>query len=653
MEISSLSSKALLYLILAVASSLLLHIEYLPYWVLFLAIGVLLWRYFIYSGKLKFPNAIFKGLLVLVGFYGVYYSYGLSLSIEAAVTLLVAGLALKPLEVESKRDSYVLIFLCYFVQSQHLLFEQGPISFAFVLVCLFLTLLAQVVVNQSREAKTPLSITGKMFLLSLPLTVFLFFILPRVGPFWALNISTKSGVIGLSESMSPGDISDLAKSDELAFRVAFDGNVPPVNERYWRALILDYYDGETWSTHYSSEINWKVGTIKDIARYQYQIISEAHENRWLFSLENSVPLQKGVGVSEDGLIRSKYKVLNQFQYKAISIDNKAYPHKTLSALQRQAYLQLPKKLNPKTRELANYLYQSAKDEAHFISLLANYYMEKPFVYTLSPGVSDGEHRVDDFLFREFKGFCAHYAGSAVYLIRSAGVPARIVMGYMGAEKNEVGNYYSVYQYDAHAWVEVWDKQRGWIRIDPTSWVSPIRIEQGIAQAAENEFVGFKSESRMLKTLRHQLQALNYYWNDWMLAYKGDKQQEFMDALLGERNPLEYALIITVAFIGVLIFLFLVVLSAQIFNRQPLHLILFKRYLSALKQAGIQVEQSMTLSEIEARVSSSYPCLLEKSSLVTTYLEACLYQKESSVISTEDEKKIKSLIRAIARYKKNN
>lgn len=652
MQINVLSQRALFFLFLSVLLALFLHYEFLPVWVLVLSPVVIFWRYAIYKGKVKPPNAIYKMLLVFGGFYGVFFSYGLSLTIESAVTLLVAGLALKPLEVQSKRDSYVLIFLCYFVQSQHFLFDQGPIAFILVLVCLFFTLLAQVVVNQSEQSNSHFRIVTKIFLLSIPFMVLLFFILPRLGPLWSLNISTKSGVVGLSNSMSPGDISELGKSDELAFRVKFEGDAPPMNERYWRALVLDYYSGETWETRYSTQTDWskRAGVSRD-ETYEYEVISEAHEQRWLFALAGSVPLQPNIGVTEDGLLTNKYKALNTFQYRAEAPLNQSNANLNLQAdrafllaLERQAYLQLPDKSNnKKAQSLARRIGADAQGEQEILDGFSEFFKSQLFSYTLSPGALDSDSRIDEFLFDSQSGFCAHYSGSLVYLLRSAGVPARVVLGYLGGVKNSIGDYYSVYQYDAHAWVEMWVEDQGWLRIDPTGWVSPERVESGIEQAVKKEFVGFKTTSKWIRDMRQQLQALNFYWNDWMLNYKGDRQQKILDSIFGKRDALSLFLTMSGMILGLLALLFLAVMGGSLLKKEPPQARFVKVYFKRLRSLGLDINESMTFIQIEDALVKRYPASKREARNLTNNLNRVFFRVDEIDFDKAKHKQNRALL----------
>jgi transglutaminase-like putative cysteine protease len=663
MQSNRLNSTAILYLFISVVIAHFLHRDFLPNWELVLVGVILGWRYSIFKGKINQPSAWVKLLLVCGGFYGIYYTYGFALSIESAVALLVTSLALKPLEVQTKRDSYVLIFLCILVQGQHFLFEQGPLAYLFVLVSLFSTLCALVVVNQSSQSNAQITTASKIFLLSIPLTVLLFFILPRLSPLWSVNMTTKAGLVGLSDSMSPGDISELGRSDELAFRVSFNNKIPPVNQRYWRALVLDNYDGEKWRANYRPKKNWpaKASDMKSFDpefSYDYEVITEAHEEKWLFALEGSKPRQKDIAVQDDGLLINRFKAISKFQYKAeapvfnqtsgAGLENiQAYfsfnEKSTLSALQKKVYLQLPKGLNKRTKELAVKLANDSEGDLEFVKSLADYYLSNPFSYTLSPGEARSDDRVDEFLFDKKIGFCAHYAGSAVYLLRSAGIPARVVLGYLGGERNPVGDYYSVYQYDAHAWVEVWIKHRGWLRIDPTGWVSPERVEMGIEQAINDEFVGFKSQFKWLNKMRHQFQAFNYLWNDLMLGYKDDSQQAILDSFFGNRDSLTWGFIISGLMIAIMALVFLVVMMAGGSSKQSVHYRLLANYVYRLNKIGLDVNTSMSFIEIEKAVVLKYPQAAYGVSLITAHLNQALYANITSDLDKEIRAKYKKIM----------
>jgi transglutaminase-like putative cysteine protease len=647
-----LKQGTLLSIFVALFFSVLLHSGDIPTWTVMVPCLVMVWRYFAFKRRVQLPNAWVKGVLVVGGFAGVFVSHSAQVSIEAMITLLVAGVGLKPLEVQKQSDSYVLVFLCFLLQGMHFLFEDTPLHYFYVLLCFLLTIWALIMVNQNADSSSSGSVlkysanfATRLFLLSLPLTVFLFFVLPRLGPLWSLNISTKTSVVGLSESMSPGDVSRLGQSDELAFRVTFDGDVPPMSERYWRAIILDRYDGVKWTRYHKPLVNWSIPVVKD-SIYKYEIIAQPHDKRWLFSMSNPSSDDAGVGLAEDGTLVRRSKMIGVYQYSASS--NGGYiAQDKLSWMERQVYLQTPVGLNVKAQQLAAEIAADSGDVFEVIDRFKRYFFDESFFYTLSPGELSTDSRIDEFLFESKKGFCAHYAGAFVFMMRTLGVPARVVAGYQGGEKNEVADYYSVYQYDAHAWAEVWLEGKGWYRVDPTGWVSPERVEQGIEQAVAEEFTGFKSQSEFIRQMRAQMQALNFYWQDWMLSYKGENQQKLLSSIMGNRSPIEMFVIIALGFgitIG-LIFVFLFWRSGIKRNRmQKLH----NYWLKRLEKKEIQVHSSDSFSELAAK-TSAFDRSVQTSVLdLKCKLEALLYQRNQCDLSVVQYLLIRRMIRIVTR-----
>ena len=659
----SLGPKALLFLAVNLILALLLHVERLPIWIIGTAIAVLVWRYFIYLGRVASPHWLIKGALVSSGFIGIYLTYGWQPSIEAMVSLLVVGLVLKPLEVEATNESYLLIFLCYLLIALNFLFDQSPLGYIWVMILLILTLATQVAVNLGSEKPEENNIAGHpfgkilgqaslIFLKSIPLALFLFFILPRLGPLWSMNISTQAGTIGLSNSMSPGDIAELGKSDELAFTVRFLEGDPDPQELYWRALVLDYFDGEQWSQRYRPDIDWPpfdgVSNNNGSNNISYEVILQPHDETWLYALGVSRPVTEGIGISEDGRLVAKKKLRSQTLYKANAQLNNSMGKAGLTRKESKHYLQLPALGNLKSREFAQALKSTHKGSLEFARALKQYISENEFYYTLSPGTLSSDSTIDEFLFETQKGFCAHFAGSVVYLMRSVGIPARVVLGYQGAEENPVAGYYSVYQYNAHAWVEIWVEGLGWLRIDPTAWISPERIEQGVESALKNEFVGFSSGSSWLGSIRNQMHALNYYWNDWMLSYKGDAQQKFITDLFGDRDQAQMIGIYVASFFALIGAVFLTLLfdfkRVKLNNGQKL----IKRYRLALESKGYELKDAMSIKQISQLVLTTSPHLAKDINWVREQIEVSLYMDQGSHFSKAEYRKITISIKKLSR-----
>jgi hypothetical protein len=155
-----------------------------------------------------------------------------------------------------------------------------------------------------------------------------------------------------------------------------------------------------------------------------------------------------------------------------------------------------------------------------------------YVYTLTPPAL-GRNSVDEFLFDTRQGFCEHYSSAFVFLMRALGLPARIVTGYQGGELNPVDGFMTVRQSDAHAWTEVWLSGQGWVRVDPTGVVAPVRIDrgaEGVARPGGAALQGMGAGMSWLRTLRYNWEAVHNGWNQWVLSYSQERQRALIERL---------------------------------------------------------------------------------------------------------------------------
>ena len=170
--------------------------------------------------------------------------------IDAGTALLIVMAGMKLLETQTVRDLTVIVFLSYFALFAAFLYNQSLLRLPYMIVTAWLLTVTLMRIHQttaSMSVREAAGITGKMFAQSLPLAILLFLLFPRLpGQFWAVMPARGEAMTGLSDEMSPGDVSDLSISSELAFRVKFVGALPPARERYWRGPVLHDFDGRTW-----------------------------------------------------------------------------------------------------------------------------------------------------------------------------------------------------------------------------------------------------------------------------------------------------------------------------------------------------------------------------------------------------------------------
>lgn len=554
---------ALPWLISALILAAIPHFSSLPPWLIILVIGIVLGKLVTLQFPRLKPGRLVIFLLTLGALAGIQLQYATIFGPTAGTSLLIIMLFLKLLETKTHRDGMVAVIMTYFLIIAHFLNHQSiPTALYMLLVIAFITLVL-ISLNQGPGIvpwRDKLRLTGPLMVYSLPLMILLFVLFPRIpGPLWALPADTFSAKTGLSEEMSPGQISKLTFSNEVAFRVKFHGEQPPPHQRYWRALVFWEYDGRTWRpgrNHYSGPNPPSApGYTTRGQPFEYTVTLEPHQQRWLFALDIPV-LDDYATVSgtyqlsiDDSLqLLSSRRVISLSQYRLRSYAD--YRLETsLDPVHRVRALQLPVNRNPKSLELAQRWQAETGRRPEAIVAKALQLFNREFTYTLQP-TQLGVHAVDEFIFDTQRGFCEHFAGSFVFLMRAAGIPARVVAGYLGGEINPMGDYMLVRQADAHAWAEVWLENRGWMRVDPTSAVSPLRIEHNLDAALperENSRFQLRQGAAALAKLRLAVDSINNRWNQWVLGYTHETQKLFMSRLgLENSRPGNLVILLTIA-----------------------------------------------------------------------------------------------------------
>jgi transglutaminase-like putative cysteine protease len=480
------------------------------------------------------------------------------------------------LEMHARRDLYVVIFLCFFLVLTNFFYAQG-IGTALFTVAAVLALLTTQISFQFTGAvpslRARLALAGRMLLFAAPLAVALFFIFPRLGgPLWGMPGSGGSGgKSGLSERMAPGQMSNLAMSDEPAFRVRFDGAVPDKADLYWRGLVLDAFDGAAWTRGGAPATGGNVALRVLGAPVRYELTLEPSDTRWLFTLDMPGHLPEIDGyrsaVSPQLELSSDRAPEGLVRYAMTS-----YPRYTLDGdaalADHNRWLLLPYGYNPQALA-AGLALRKLADPVERANTVLRQFRAQPYSYTLQPPLL-GRHSVDEFLYRTRAGFCEHYSGAFVFLMRAAGVPARVVTGYQGGERNPLDGYVTVRQSDAHAWAEIWVAGRGWLRVDPTAAVAPERVRQNLAAAVErpapfgiDALRGLSlfqaGENALLSRLRNAIGAVNNGWNQWVLNYSPQRQAGLMQDLQSLLADWRFAVMASLAV--------LVLLLARIFYRR--------------------------------------------------------------------------------------
>jgi len=515
------------------------HFLNLPIWVSVIVLLALGWRCLQNLDKVRqLPKWVLIPL-VFFGGIGVFAEYWTIVGRDAGLALLTVMTSFKFLESRRHRDLLILVFLSYFLIATHFLFSQSIFTAGLMFATLIVITATLITINQREEKVDVRQLVGsstRLVLLSVPLMLILFVLVPRVpGPLWGISSEQRGGVTGLSDHMSPGKISNLIRSNKVAFRVDFEDKIPDQNQLYWRGPVMARYNGYRWYQSRRQVLNRLNLTVSEPS-IKYTVTLEPNGENWLLPLDIPIRLIPDAFMTADFQLVSNKKINDLLRYTMES--RVVYEVGTNESPDYLATtLEYPDNLNPKTIALGRSLAQRFNRSEDIINELLKRFREQEYVYTLRPPVL-GDNSVDEFLFETRRGFCEHYASSFALLMRAAGIPTRVVTGYQGGEYNEVGNYLIVRQSDAHAWTEVWIENKGWIRVDPTAAVSPSRIEQGLDDALADEGSVFRIGNRnpIFGNLLFSWDNLQHGWNDWVINYDQRKQQNFLSKLeLGIEN----------------------------------------------------------------------------------------------------------------------
>ena len=640
---------------------------YLPLWLIPVMLVATAWRLKALKTGAEQPNPLIKFSLVALGILGLIAS-GLKFpSLEAMSALLLLSFAFKSLEVVNRRDALVVIFIGYFLVALYFLYTQSMLAALYGVVSLVVLTGTLIAVQQSVAAFSTahaisfnLRLAVFMLLQCLPLMVGIFVLAPRLQPLWTLPVMANQAKTGISDHMAPGDIEQLSKSSDLAFRVSFKHKVPSKNELYWRGLVLNYFDGREWRQF---EEQYDLPYLKNFIHqqyafqpqqlwvggdaFEYEAIYEKTGQPWLFTLTPTVKTGIDTLAAADYRIMADQPLQAPFLLKATAYSHAARDKELAPAI-KQLALQLPLAGNQRTRELASQLFNEAQqDETAYIQKVLNRYQQQQFAYTLRPPALGDTDTIDSFLFDAKRGFCAHYAGSFVFLMRAVGIPARVVVGYQGGEWNERGDYLAVHQYDAHAWAEVWQADKGWIQMDPTTMVAPERIEQGLEAAVrtegsflEGQFLNIRSIP-WLNALRQKIDATQYGWQRWVLGYDHESQSSLFKALFGDMSVTRMAALVTGLIAAVTLLWVLVLGLARKRSHEALEHQLYRQFCALLAKQGVERPIGLAPGPFAQQAISALPAQADLITEFTQRYETLCYVPHTD--STQIIRRLKQLL----------
>ncbi|MCE9661456.1 MAG: DUF3488 and transglutaminase-like domain-containing protein [Burkholderiales bacterium] len=532
-----------LFLLAVIAWTVLPHASHLPAWTIALTAVVLLWRgrLAIESGALPSKWVLLSVLTAAIGL--TYWTYGGLLGKEPGVTLAVALMALKTLELRARRDAFVVFFLGFFIILTHFLYSQSLPVAAAMLISIWGLLTALVLAHMpvgQPSLRQAGGLAARTALLGAPVMALLFVLFPRIGPLWGVpqdGISTT----GLSNTMRMGSMTEVARDESVAMRIRFEGRAPSPAEMYFRGPVLTRFDGLEWRPlglpFAPAGVPDRVPVLKPIGdpvRYEATLEPLRVASVPLLEATTEIAPVEGFRISR----REDLQWLGERPiYERIRVRAEAYPRFALSAARRsgeiQESLELPPGFNPRTLAWTRALRAEPTnrniDATAFANLVMSHIRDGGYDYTLSPG-EYGRNAVDEFWLDRKTGFCEHFAAAFVVIMRAAGFPARVVTGYQGSDTEPVDGFYIVRQSSAHAWAEYWQTGSGWIRADPTGAVSPDRIGRSTRLEVQPGLVAgaiAAMSPELVASLRNGWEAINNRWNQWVLNYTRGQQLDVL------------------------------------------------------------------------------------------------------------------------------
>jgi len=636
----------------------------------------------------KKMSPLLLGIFALLGCFAIAITAKQAGLLLSMVHLLCFSYVLKAFELRKRSDFYQLQLLGLFVLASSLIFRQDLVFSIITLVLLTINLTVLLQFFSSEKAFSPnIKVVSVLLVQSMLLAIVLFLVFPRLSPFWKVPLAN-SAKTGLSDTVKPGDIANLSRSTKLAFRVDFNGQpIPSYSQLYWRAMVLEDYDGREWTRQKISnrtkmpqlKTNTKTDNIGGYKKYfrfdasstkvapvTYQVITEPSFQRYLFAL---APANTVGTMSKTGVM-----ALNDYTFKSSSIITQTKSYKLTSYLtaplaleiseqSKRANLNYPSGSNPRLEQLALQLkhnYLEPEKRARAVLSLIN---KQNYSYTLQPPLLKN-NSLDQFFFDTQAGFCVHYASAFTFLMRASGIPARMVTGYLGGEFNETGNsdsnagsnnsgskdkgHLSIYQYDAHAWSEIWVEGKGWLRVDPTGAVDPERVNSGWSEQLLQQQSAMSGDlfslyrfknSAFLNALRLQFDALDYKWTRWVVGFSSEQQYDLLKSWFGNMLPWKLALIIATSLIvsmGMLMYI-LHLLNRTKRNKiqQTKWQIIYLKGLMKLAKQGLEKPAGMTVNDFAKQVRAQCPEL----AIAFTRLSASYNSLSYQTLSPQAQKKL--------------
>ncbi len=573
-------------------------------------------------------------VLILVSFFNNYNFSNFSrmqFFVSLVSSLLIYAVSLQKLtgviNVYLKISPALLMLLSFF-------FFESITMLLYSIFTLFVFVLLNIWSRMDAKLIDVLKKTSQLFVLSLPAVVILFLVFPRISFQKAeFGFQADSYISSGYDGTMKVSLDNVRLSNRVVMEVSFKDKIPLDNELYFRGSTLYKEDGLEWKRASKGEVRDRLAAIDDLIDYDVSIYP--HGNNWVYTLGMPLYAVNKTNLNGDFTLNSQKPVFERKKYNLRSaLSYRLYTQKLSEAL----------KVDTQKSERT---YNALKDirvmdisDAKKASYLMSFFMEQNLSYTLRPKELDLEDFTDSFLFDSKKGYCVHFASAFAKSARILGIPSRVVTGFKSNKENMMRNYLVVKASDAHAWVELYLDDMGWVKFEPTATAARNLDEMQNAQEQQ------KKENTLFQRANLYFMYVKYVINNWVLDYNRLKQLSILNKLL---NDTIYLMKFVLAIFALIFVSFLLYINIKSSTCKDKIICEMNRVTKRLEKYDLVKKESETMKRFLQRAQKELDISLLKISEIYHRLKYAKNTQELDLKELKDE--IKSFERELK--KKSN
>lgn len=529
---------------------------------------------------------------------------------ECGVSFVLILSALKFWELNEERDHFNMFLILCLAECSVFLLNPTFLVFAFGIVKMMFYFYY---ILKMRNYDISLLNPKRLILLAAPsiaLSLLLFYTFPRFTQGF-INTSDMQYIIsGASSRFDFKQLGPISLSSEQAFKAyGLEDSKLPFKILYWRTAVLWQLSGQEWSAANSNLKKPEQTLINAPLKYRVEVFDRFKE--YLPVLDGTANVESAnlpfVSYSDGSF---KLRTISRGELTYIATGNYQTRIQDASPLMLRKGLRLK---SPRKDEVYKSYFKAEEkqltDEEKLKDLI-NIFKNRGFQYSTTP---ESYASVEDFLLKGSNGYCSHFSAAFVYLARLRELPARIVTGYLGGEFNPYDNSVIVKELDAHAWVEVYLAEKGWVKVDPTSFVAPERITMSTEEFNKklNPYITIFNikidrslfDSATMNNLALWLDSLNSRFNTKIFNFDRDSQLAVLRALTPGNLPVGFIFAFTL-----ILFLLIFWLIFYLYGKKRLHPAQkrYLRFLRKMQSYGLHKDECETISMFKERCLAHIP-----------------------------------------------